>query len=510
MRRLLAVVLTTLALLLLPAFGASAQAEDPNTGTLVYAGSITGEQASTVTLTFDCTDGTCTTSELFPTITFVDGVGVSPASGSSSGDGCEFSATSVRDLTMTPTGVTGTSTLTSYSYECPDDSGSDDTARTSTLDLAYVSGDTCLIDASCAGGATTEVVTFDVTAESSLAAAGGDFAPGERNDVPLPAGGDRPFATPTELSQVATFADAVTPANLTWAAGGTVVLGLLVVLPTAFANSAADTLLGRLRNRWRARRGIPEDAPAGFRGWPWAAAGVAVAAVITAFADPNFGFDAAAIRVLLSVGVAFLLEVAVGWLAVILLMRALAPGAKPSFHFTPLSLLVVAGAVLLARLSGFEPAIVFGLVAGVVFAGLATAAEHARVALVTLGWAFAIGIVAWVVYSVLDPTDPGLVVIRELLAAATLAGVSALPIALLPLSGLPGAAIWAWRTPVWIAAYAVSLFAFLLILLPLPGALSEVGLGLGTWIALFVAYCLAAIGVWLAVNRPWKKETVQA
>lgn len=508
MRRLLAVALATLVLALFPALAASAVSDDPNSGTLVYTGTFTGASSSTVTLTLDCVAGTCSSDDQRPTITFVDGVAVSPASGNWSSDGCDYTATSERDLVMTPTAITGTSTVVENSYVCPDDlggSGSDDTAYATTIDLAYVSGETCLIDASCTAAAGSVAPVEDVTTEQALEAAGGDFAPGERNDQPLPSGGEREFAAPTELSQVATIADVITPANLTWAAGGTLVLGALVIVPTAFANSAVETLFGRLRGWWRRRRGLPDaEGSVGFRGWAWAAGGVAAAAVLTAFADPNFGLDAAALRVLLSVAAAFALEVGVGWLAVILLMRATTPGATPSFHFTPLSLLVVAGAVLLARLSGFEPAIVFGLVAGLVFAGLVSVADHARAALIGLGWAYGIGILAWVVYSLLDPTDAALVVIRELLAAATLAGVSALPIALLPLSGLPGATIWAWRKPVWIAAYAVALFSFLLILLPLPGAWSDIGVGLGAWVAVIVAYSLAAIGAWLAVTKPWR------
>ena len=514
MRRLLAVALATLALSLSPAVAASALAEDPNSGTLVYTGSVTGPTSSNVTLTLTCVDGTCSTDQLFPTVTFVDGVDVGPATGSGSADGCDYTGTSERDLRLTPTEISGTSTVVVYSVVCPDGSSSDSTPVVSTLQFAYESGDTCLIDASCASaapGLSPDAAAANPTTEQSLAAAGGDFAPGERNDVPLPVGGEREFTAPTELSQVATFADVVTPANLTWAAGGTLVLGALIIVPTAFANSAVETLLGRLRSWWRRRRGLADaEGAAGLRGWAWAAAGVAAAAIITAFADPNFGLDAAALRVLLSIAAAFVLEVGVGWLAVILLMRATTPGAKPSFHFTPLSLLVVAGAVLLARLSGFEPAIVFGLVAGLVFAGLVSVADHARAALIGLGWAYGIGMLAWVVYSLLDPTDPGLVVVRELLAAATLAGVSALPIALLPLSGLPGATVWAWRKPVWIAAYAIALFTFLLILLPIPGAWSDVGIGLGVWVAVVVAYSVAAIGVWLAVTKPWRKESAQA
>jgi hypothetical protein len=504
-RRLLAVVLATVALLL-PALGAAAQTEDPNTGTLTFTGDGRSGEIS-------CADGVCVISDVVPAITFRDGVSRETVTGTSTVDGCDYVVTSTRDLVLTADSITGASTIDSLEYSCADGTSGSDGAIRTDIQYSVDSGDACLIDASCAGTGADPAPTApteDVTPADSLAQAGGEFAPGGRNDVPLPAGGDRPFAAPTELSQVATFADVVTPANLAWAGGATAVLGLLVVVPTVFANSAAETLLGRLRAWWRRRRGREDSGQApGLRGWAWAAAGVAAAAVLSMFADPNFGLDLAALRVLLSVAAAFALDVAVGWAAVILLLRLLAPTARPSFSFTPLSLLVVAGAVVLARVSGFEPAIVFGLVAGLVFVGLTSASEHARVALVTLGWAYGIGLLAWVVYSVFDPSDADLVVVRELLAAATLAGISPLPIALLPLAGLPGATIWLWRRSVWVAAYAVSLFSFLLILLPLPGSFVDVGAGLVTWIVLFVVYCLAAIGVWLAVNRPWRKDAVE-
>ncbi len=339
-----------------------------------------------------------------------------------------------------------------------------------------------------------------------MAAAPVEGAPADADEVRYAPGGSRPFATPTEVSSVATAADVLTPANIAWAAAGTVVLAILVVVPTQFANSAADTLVGRALARWRRWRKTPTetDAEAGiaFRGWPWAAAGVLAAAVIASLADPNFGFDAASLRVFLSILVSFAIEVVLGWLAVVMLVRRTHPQVSASFQFAPLSLVIVIGAVLLSRLSGFEPPIIFGLVAGVAFAGLTTAAEKARVALISLGWAFGIGVVAWVAYSLVasDAT-----VLRELLSTAGIAGISALPIALLPLRGLVGRAVWDWSLRAWLVAYAVGLFAFMLVLLPLPGSWSEVDMGLATWVALFVAYFVGAFAIWLVVTRPWVK-----
>ena len=100
----------------------------------------------------------------------------------------------------------------------------------------------------------------------------------------------------------------------------------------------------------------------------------------------------------------FVLDVVIGWFVLLLIVRRTHPGAIATFDFKPLTLLVVAGAVLLTRITGFEPGIVFGLVAGVVFAGVIGTAK-ARVALIGLGYAFAVGVLAWIGYSITAATS---------------------------------------------------------------------------------------------------------
>ncbi len=338
-----------------------------------------------------------------------------------------------------------------------------------------VAGDPCVLDGSC------------VVAEE---------------DCCVSPGAPRPFTAPTVLSGVATAAEAARPGNLLWAALGTVVLALLIAIPTHFFNSAAETVTDRVGAWWRARR--RREIPArGLTRWPVAAGGVLAAATISAFADPAFGFDAAGLRVLLSIVVAFGIEVALGWVAVILVVRRTHPTAVATIRFAPLTLLLVAAAMLVTRLTGFEPAIVFGLVAGVAFGGLLGAAEQARVALIGLGWSFGIGLLAWGGYSVATAVG-GDTVLRELLATAAIAGISTLPIALLPLRGLTGRTVWEASRVVWGIAYAIGLFAFLLVLLPLPASWAEVGVGLWTWIGLYVLYAAAGVAAWLIATRPWR------
>ena len=497
MRKLLAVALATAAFVSIPAFAASAE-EDPNTGTLTYTGTTVTSQdgttypASEGPLVLDCVDGRCTSLDSLPDLIFVNGVVESPTTEEYSDADCSFTYTATRDHVLTAETLKGTTIAQASNAVCAGEP-TEFTAVTVVADFTYESGDTCLIDASCT------VAAGPSTVEN---AAGLPLS----NPGPFLPGGSRPVDTVTEVSSVTTLVEAFTPANILWAAGGTVVLAILIAIPTQFANSAADTVAGNVRERWRRWRKTTETKPA-FTGWPWAAGGVLAASVIAALADPNFGFDGAGLRLFLSILATFALEVVVGWFAVVLIVRRTHPTAAVSFQFAPISLLIVVGAVLVSRLSGFEPPIIFGLVAGVAFGGVLGTAERARVTLIGLGWAFGIGILAWVGYSLL-PAD--LVILRELLATAAIAGISALPIALLPLRGLAGHVVWQWKKTVWAAAYAIGLFAFLLVLLPLPGSWSEVGMGLWTWVALFVAYTLAAVGLWLGVTRPWRKAAQPA
>lgn len=340
--------------------------------------------------------------------------------------------------------------------------------------------------------------------------------------VPTTGTGPRAWAEPTVLSALPAVATAAAVPNIVWAALGTVVLVLLLAIPTHFFNAATERA-SELAGAWWRRIRPPQggsasrtDAGAGtvptggvaLHGWPVAAGGVLLAGILSAFADPAFGPDAAGARTVLSLLVAFGLDVVLGWFAVVLLVRRTHPNVIATFAFKPVSLVVVALAVLLDRVTGFAPGIVFGLVAGVVFGGLVATAQKARVALIALGWAFAVGILSWIAYSAVVAVAGPAVFVTETLSAAAIAGISALPIALLPLRGLAGRSVWDWNRGIWAAAYAIGLFAFLLVLLPLPASWATVGVDLWVWAGLYVAYAVGGLGIWLVLTRPWRQADV--
>jgi hypothetical protein len=329
--------------------------------------------------------------------------------------------------------------------------------------------------------------------------------------------------TPSVLSSLTTVAEAATPARVGFAAGGAVVLGVLLTFPSRLLSGAKDRILARVMPRivewWarvrRERLGWADRAPRTpaaetrpYAGWPLALAALAVASVLTVFIDPRAGLNPGTLRVFGSVFIAFVVDVGLGWVGLILLVSRLVPTAVARFQVKPWSLVMVVAAVLFSRIAQFEPGLTVGLVAGVVYGGALAQAQKTRLTLGVMGYGFVLSIVAWVAYSLLaDGGDAWLVFLRETFAAITVAGIVALPLALLPVRGLAGYEIFAGNRRIWAIAYGLGLAAFLLVIVPLPSSWELMPVSFVAWIALFVLYVVVAVVVWLLVVKPWAPET---
>ena len=321
----------------------------------------------------------------------------------------------------------------------------------------------------------------------------------------------QPFLTGTELtdpsvlSTLHTIAEAVpTPTQTAVLCGASVFLMLIVGYPGALLNGVIGSRYDALKQKLLARRakkdpdaGPPRRAP-GWLVWP----GFFAAALIGSFVDPNFGFNWMSARLLVTAFWAFVLLNLAGWTFVRLVMKRLQPDANPYIKFRWGSLVLVALAVLIARLLQFEPGIIFGLVAGLAFGISLAASRDAQVILLGSGFALAIALIGWVGYSLLAPVsvaNPGelwAVFFTEFFSGITVEGISALPLALLPLVALDGAALFAWKKWVWAVSYVVGLAAFMLVLLTIPAAWGEVQGDFLRWVLLFVSFAVIAVAVW--------------
>ncbi|MEO5920280.1 MAG: hypothetical protein ABIQ01_03975 [Pseudolysinimonas sp.] len=330
---------------------------------------------------------------------------------------------------------------------------------------------------------------------------------------------------PSVFSRLRTITEALpTPVQTGVIAGGAVALMLVVGWPAALLNSVVgsryDALVrwvqGRFRRKSKPAASKQDAAPApvpkgsrlpGWLMWP----GFALAAIIGALVDPDFGWNPMSARVVATLFISFVLFNLATWAVVRVIARRLQPDSHPLLRFRWGSLLLVALAVLVARLLQLEPGVVFGLVAGVAYATALRASRSAIIALVGSGFGLVLALIAWVAYSLLAPvaaTEPRsvpLIVGVEFLAAVTVKGVSSLPLALLPLGTLDGAKVFKWRRVGWAVAYAIGLAAFMLVLLTIPKAWGEIPGDFVRWLVLFGVYAIVAIVLWV-VNARWVKR----
>lgn len=318
-------------------------------------------------------------------------------------------------------------------------------------------------------------------------------------------GGGTEIDDPSTISDLRTIADAVpTPAQTGVLVISSALLTLLLAVP-AFLLSRV--LAGRY-DQWfgwlsrgpigRLRESLTRPASS-MRRWTILGVGMLLAAFIAAFIDPAFGFNGLSVRLYLTLLATFVLFNVGAWLVVRAVLRRVQPDANPALTFHPATLLVVAVAVLLSRLLQFDPGIVFGLVAGTTFAVTLALSREAIVIITGAAYAGAVGLLAWIGYSVLtwlNPIDALAVGLTEFLGGLTLEGVSTLPIALIPLATLDGGILFRWKRWVWAVVYAAGLALFMLVLFNLPGGTTEVDAAFWRWLVVFAVFAVLALGVW--------------
>jgi hypothetical protein len=327
---------------------------------------------------------------------------------------------------------------------------------------------------------------------------------------------------PSRLSDLRTIQEAA-PTGVQWAVIGTGSLMLMLVVgwPSTLLNSVVgsryQSMVRWVTTRFRrkpadaAAPAASTDPPAvkrsrlpGWLMWP----GFALAAILGAFVDPDFGINLMSLRLVVTLFFSFLLFNLTAWIIVRRVAVRLQPESEPYLRFRWGSLLLVILAVLVARLLGLDPGVIFGLVAGIAYATTLQAAKSAIVTIVGSAFGLALALVAWVGYSLLAPAQIdnfAYVFLVEFLAGVTVKGVSTLPLLLLPLGNLDGSKLFGWKKVVWGASYVVGLAAFMLVLATIPKAWGEIPDFL-RWIWIFGAYAVVAIVVWAVNARMLKKR----
>lgn len=199
-------------------------------------------------------------------------------------------------------------------------------------------------------------------------------------------------------------------------------------------------------------------------------------ALVYGFLDPNFGLNSqsAAMFLGLLVGLCFITAAFDLPLRAYHRRRNKDVGVLRALWWT-LGVAIVC--VLLSRLAGFQPGYLYGLIISIAFMTEITTRDEGFGVWLASIWLLVLSVVAWAILGVVRSAggDPWLqLMLQTTLVTFVVAGIEALAIGLLPMRFLPGHPLFVWRRSVWSVVFALSVFAYLLVLVdPANGYLSE-------------------------------------
>ncbi|AGW41000.1 antifreeze glycopeptide AFGP polyprotein [Leifsonia xyli subsp. cynodontis DSM 46306] len=228
--------------------------------------------------------------------------------------------------------------------------------------------------------------------------------------------------------------------------------------------------------------------------WLAPVVGVVAAALVTLSTSVQ---DAVAyIRLLFAVALAVAAVNAVGVLAARAMARHLGRSAPPVV-VRPLLLMAVAATAVGSRLFGFEPALLFGLVVGVLLPDGRARVARGRIAAVQLCAIAALGVLAWLAVGVLPSPSGGVsAFLVEFANALSLLGIGSAAVALLPIGGLPGRAVFLWVRPLWLGLGLLVYTMLFALLLPVASLIRN-GTGLVAILGAALVFAVLSVSVWL-------------
>jgi hypothetical protein len=354
--------------------------------------------------------------------------------------------------------------------------------------------------------------------------------PANWNDPPTKSMGGVGFNRQSFISDLKSITNAVPSARqATAAAGGVVVLSLIVGYPAFLLNRV---ITGRyeswrdwVRTRWKKlepqrtqiakRLKFPKPAAAGWtipRWTLWPA--FMLAGIFGSIDDPDFGFTLTTLRTIITLTLSIAIFNIAAWSLTRRVLRHYEPNIRADIDIKLSSIGILIASVILSRLLDFSPGVVFGTVAGLVYAIELGLSRKVVVILTGTGFSAAIAIVAWVAYTLFAHvpgalTNGWLIGITEVFGGITITGVSAAPLALLPLAGLDGEALFTWRRVGWGITYSVVLFLFVVAMFDLPQSFTAVSGDVIRWLILFGVFAAVAVGVWLIDAQLRKRAEVR-
>ena len=331
---------------------------------------------------------------------------------------------------------------------------------------------------------------------------GGSNAHGFTDPTVFGSSVDSPFDAPAH-------AFALSPAGIVLSGAIAIAFLLLVGLPAELLESTIrsnyDRAFGWLtRLRRRVSRMLAPIAR--ILANPWVGTGVTIlaASILLGFADPDFGFTGASVRLVLAMILA-VATINIGLSLVVMKVARQAFDVAAVLKPMPAALAIVGVSVLVSRLAGISPGFLFGIVLGIAYARELKLRDEARLGVLGVGLTIGTGLIAWLGYGFVTATIAGQGffnnLLIEALAAITLEALGTLVVALLPIEFLDGRTIFRWSKVAWLALYAVTALVFLFVVVPLSDNWGTMSAPVFGWGTLFAVFAAVAIITWAVFRR---------
>jgi hypothetical protein len=175
-------------------------------------------------------------------------------------------------------------------------------------------------------------------------------------------------------------------------------------------------------------------------------------------------------------------------------------------HLRPLpwALVIAAIFVLVSRVGNLQPGYLYGIVLGAIFTREVSDKEEGKETIYGSIWTLFVSLIAWIGLTYvrglgLPSDDPGGTFALTALGAILVSGLEATAFGLMPLRFMPGYAIYRWNRGLWAVLFALSVFAFIHILIgPTSGYVSALNpaafIAAGGVFAIFGALSIATWG----------------
>ena len=236
--------------------------------------------------------------------------------------------------------------------------------------------------------------------------------------------------------------------------------------------------------------------------------------LVYGFLSPDFGLDARSLVLFASIvlGIGFVTYLSEGGGAFVASRRLKAPA---SVRLYVAAVLIAIVCVALSRLMDFQPGILYGFVASNLIVGSVVLSRRQEAQVVILPTLALLGasLIAWAALLVLRPAAEAndawwLSLLEVVTVTIFVAGLEGVFYAMIPITFMDGATVFAWNKLVWIALFGVATFLFWHLLLNQDDAYldalrqTRVAVALG----LVLLYGLVTLGTWLFF-KAWNRRS---